>query len=64
MGKQKRSKRFYCDVGGQVVKCSDCKHRIGITVTCEAFPEGIPIAEIVNKEGECKNGIQYEPKGK
>lgn len=55
------NKRLYDDVGGQVVKCSDCKNRNGITMTCKAFPKGIPFTEIIKKDGECNKGIHYEP---
>lgn len=54
-----KNRRFFSDIGGVLVKCTDCKHRTGST-TCKAFPNGIPFAEIVNKIGECQNGIEYE----
>lgn len=58
----KQPQRLYGDVGGTVVKCSGCIHRYGTQISCEAFPDGIPIAEIMDKEGECNNGFQYETK--
>lgn len=56
----KKNARFFSDVGGVLVKCTHCAHRIG-TATCKAFPEGIPFSEIVTKEGECNNGICFKP---
>ena len=47
--------------------CVYCKHRIGVSVTCEAYPEGIPeeiffTSEIDHREPyEGDDGIQFEP---
>ena len=57
---EKEKIRFYCDVGGRVVKCSNCKHRTG-KATCKAFPERIPFEKIVDSDRECADGICYEP---
>lgn len=51
----------------KICDCTWCKHRgekKGYTMTCEAFPDGIPYSfDIDNAStfGECNNGIKFEP---
>ena len=58
--------RMTCDPGARVLPCSNCKHRIGKEVKCDAFPNGLTrdilIAVDKNHDYECAPGIKYTPK--
>lgn len=45
------------------IPCNTCKHRLGITCACEAYPDGLTgdiiRGKIDNPYGECKNSIYY-----
>ncbi|MCI8594901.1 MAG: hypothetical protein HFF09_06560 [Oscillospiraceae bacterium] len=47
-------------------RCAWCKHHIGGTFTCKAFPDGIPEEVLAGEADHSKpypgdHGIQYEP---
>jgi hypothetical protein len=51
---------------GHTSQCDDCMYRKAGTVTCEAFPKGIPIAIITGAwdhraEWEGDGGMRYVP---
>ena len=52
----------------KIVKCNNCEHKRqskGFKMTCDAFPDGIPISfdyDNVEKLEECNNGIKYKEK--
>ena len=59
------------DGGKEMIKLSDCdycKHCHELkngSVTCDAFPNGIPYDHMdkdLKETSECNNGIGYEPK--
>ena len=47
--------------------CNNCRHRFDDGITCEAFPEGIPMGVLTGQLDHTKNisgdnGIKFEPK--
>ena len=65
--KPRRHEKFVADEGLKIIKpqCHDCKHWTGGTLTCKAFPEGIPLGILMNtidhrKPIEGDGGIIFE----
>ncbi len=62
------SKRWWDDVGGEVIMCSYCKYLYQNVegVKCKAFPNGIPKDLMLRGEHNSSypgdNGIRFEPK--
>ena len=66
--KDETKRRFFDDPGGRDVMCNTCKHRIPVTVTCKAYPGGIPRKLILRGEHdtpyEGDGGYRYEPQNR
>lgn len=64
--KHKYPKRFYSAMESIYIPCNYCRHRIGKTITCKAFPKGIPKELMLRGEHDTPypndNGIRFEPK--
>lgn len=53
----------------QISQCADCQHKHLGSVTCDAFPDGIPKAILVGEHDHTErypgdNGIRYRPMNK
>ena len=59
-------KRFFTAMDSIYIPCNYCKHRIGNTITCTAYPQGIPKELMLREEHDTPfpgdNGIRFEPK--
>ncbi len=59
-------KRFFSAMDSIYIPCNHCKHRNGNTVTCKAYPQGIPKKLMLRGEHDTPfpgdNGIRFEPK--
>ena len=64
--KHKYPIRFYTAMDSVYIPCNYCKHRIGTTIPCKAFPNGIPKDLMLRGEHDTPfpndNGIRFEPK--
>lgn len=64
--KHKYPKRFFSAMDSVYIPCNYCKHRIGTTITCKAFPKGIPKELMLRGEHDTPfpndNGIRFESK--
>ncbi len=57
--------RMAISVPGDIfIPCNVCKHRIGRSFSCKAYPDGLPgdaVRERVeNHNGPCTNGYRFE----